>query len=169
MVGCVRKQVLLCTDDLCLQLQRLVQRFATKHDDLIHDVAYDYFGKRLATCSSDRTIRVWDQDDRHEWRCSAEWTAHNGSIWKVHWAAPEYGQILASCSFDRTVCIWEESEGMHINFWTVAPPRCLPHASACVFVFLLSGNGSTPAKCMIRLPISSFLCAVYGLFAFPLR
>lgn len=90
-----------------------MQRFATKHEDLIHDVAYDYFGKRLATCSSDRTIRVWDLDDNEEWRCSAEWTAHTGSIWKVHWAAPEYGQILASCSFDRTVCIWEEPEGMH--------------------------------------------------------
>jgi WD40 repeat protein len=93
-----------------------VQRFATKHEDLIHDVSYDYFGKRLATCSSDRVIRVWDLDDRQEWRCSGEWTAHNGSIWKVHWAAPEYGQILASCSFDRTVCIWEEPEGSFRRF-----------------------------------------------------
>lgn len=31
----------------------------TDHEDLIHDVAYDFYGKRLATCSSDQTVKVW--------------------------------------------------------------------------------------------------------------
>jgi hypothetical protein len=36
--------------------------------------------------------------------------AHNGSVWKVAWAHPEFGMgVLASASFDRTVCIWEET------------------------------------------------------------
>jgi hypothetical protein len=26
------------------------------HKDLIHDVAYDWYGRRLATCSSDQAI-----------------------------------------------------------------------------------------------------------------
>lgn len=30
----------------------------TDHEDLIHDVAYDFYGKRLATCSSDQTVKV---------------------------------------------------------------------------------------------------------------
>lgn len=36
--------------------------------------------------------------------------AHNGPVWKLEWAHPEFGQVLASCSFDRTVCIWEEPQ-----------------------------------------------------------
>ena len=30
----------------------------TGHQDLVHDVSYDYFGRRMATCSSDQRIRV---------------------------------------------------------------------------------------------------------------
>jgi hypothetical protein len=28
------------------------------HEDLIHDVAYDFYGRRMATCSSDQTVKV---------------------------------------------------------------------------------------------------------------
>lgn len=28
------------------------------HKDLIHDIAYDYYGRRLATCSSDQSVKV---------------------------------------------------------------------------------------------------------------
>ncbi|EFA80114.1 hypothetical protein PPL_06936 [Heterostelium album PN500] len=89
---------------------RVFHRFPTQHDDLIHDVSYDFYGKRLATCSSDQKIKVWDLNENGKWVMSAEWKSHSGSVWKVAWAHPEYGQVLASCSFDRTVCIWEEGE-----------------------------------------------------------
>lgn len=29
-----------------------------EHKDLIHDVAYDYYGLRMASCSSDQTVKV---------------------------------------------------------------------------------------------------------------
>jgi len=90
---------------------RAFQKFSTQHEDFIHDLSYDFYGKRMATCSSDQKIKVWDLNDRSEWVCSAEWKAHNGSIWRVEWAHPEFGTIIASCSFDRTVCVWEEQEG----------------------------------------------------------
>jgi len=54
---------------------------------------------------------VWDLDGQNKWKCSSEWKAHTGAIWKIKWAHPEFGQILASCSFDKTVRIWEETEG----------------------------------------------------------
>jgi hypothetical protein len=42
-------------------------RFKTDHEDLIHDIAYDYYGKRLATCSADQHITIWDLcDDENE-------------------------------------------------------------------------------------------------------
>ena len=34
--------------------------FETGHGDMVHDAAFDYYGKRLATASSDRTIKVFD-------------------------------------------------------------------------------------------------------------
>ena len=63
------------------------------HEDLIHDVAYDFYGKRMATCSSDQKVKVWDQDEAGNWNCSASWKTHNGSVWKVTWAHPEFGQV----------------------------------------------------------------------------
>ena len=29
------------------------------HKDLIHDVSYDFYGKRMATCSSDQSVKVY--------------------------------------------------------------------------------------------------------------
>ncbi|XP_054724814.1 nucleoporin SEH1-like [Uloborus diversus] len=78
------------------------------HKDLIHDVAYDFYGKRLATCSSDQTVKIWDLGEDKQWKCTASWKTHSGSVWKVTWSHPEFGQVIATCSFDRTVAVWEE-------------------------------------------------------------
>lgn len=82
-----------------------------EHKDLIHDVAFDYYGERMATCSTDQFVKVWDQDEQGNWNLTASWKAHSGSVWKVTWAHPEFGQVLATCSFDRTAAIWEEIIG----------------------------------------------------------
>ncbi|XP_046970122.1 nucleoporin SEH1 [Vanessa cardui] len=84
------------------------QTIIADHKDLIHDVAYDFYGERMATCSSDQYVKVWDTDGQGGWRLTASWKAHHGSVWKVTWAHPEFGQVLATCSFDRTAAIWEE-------------------------------------------------------------
>ena len=51
----------------------------------IHDLAYDYTGHRVATCSSDQTIRIFNAAGQK----TAEWKAHYGSIWRLAWAHPE--------------------------------------------------------------------------------
>ena len=30
----------------------------TEHKDIIHDVSFDFYGRRMATCSSDHTVKV---------------------------------------------------------------------------------------------------------------
>lgn len=83
--------------------------FATNHEELIHDVVYDFYGKQLATCSSDQHIKVFDLDaTTNEWVLSDSWRAHDASIVKISWASPEFGKILASVSYDKTVRLWEE-------------------------------------------------------------
>lgn len=90
--------------------QKPFHKFPTEHKAVIHDVSYDFYGKRLATCSSDQKVKVWDLDEESHWKKTAEWKAHKGSVWKVEWAHPEFGQVIASCSVDRSICIWEEGE-----------------------------------------------------------
>ena len=88
------------------------------HDDVVNDIAFDFYGKRFATCSSDKNIRVWDLKEEGEvspserYSCSEIPRAHQSAIWRLSWAHPEFGQLLASCSEDRTACIWEEQESI---------------------------------------------------------
>ena len=71
------------------------KQVATDHKDLIHDVSYDFYGRRMATCSSDQNVKVGVQSQhRHsqkarflsylltlqvldlkdgEWHCTATW------------------------------------------------------------------------------------------------
>lgn len=35
-----------------------LQTILADHKDVIHDVAYDFYGQRMATCSSDQTVKV---------------------------------------------------------------------------------------------------------------
>jgi len=93
----------------------------TGHTEFLHDIAYDFYGRRLATCSSDTkdAIRIFRQVP------SAD---GNGSIWeeepngrlehghtcpvnKLGWAHPEFGAMIASCSDDQKVIIWKEEVG----------------------------------------------------------
>ncbi|KAK6454486.1 WD40-repeat-containing domain protein [Scheffersomyces xylosifermentans] len=85
--------------------------FITGHEELIHDVKYDFYGKHIATASSDQHIKVFDLDSStSSWVLNDSWKAHDSSIVKVSWAHPEFSssKILASCSYDRTVKVWQE-------------------------------------------------------------
>ncbi|XP_007949874.2 centrosomal protein of 192 kDa [Orycteropus afer afer] len=89
----------------------VARSIAADHKDLIHDVSFDFHGRRMATCSSDQSVKVWDKSENGDWHCTASWKTHSGSVWRVTWAHPEFGQVLASCSFDRTAAVWEEIVG----------------------------------------------------------
>ncbi len=81
------------------------------HQDLVNDISFDYYGKRFATCSSDKHIKIWTYDvDKKNWYCDDIPRAHHDSIWRLSWAHPEFGQLIASCAEDNTIKIWEEQE-----------------------------------------------------------
>lgn len=77
------------------------------HDDMIHDAGLDYYGRRLATCSSDKTIRIFEIDGESH-RLVETLKGHEGAVWCVAWAHPKFGTILASSSYDGKVLIWRE-------------------------------------------------------------
>jgi len=80
----------------------------TQHKDMIHDAQLDYYAKKLATCSSDTTVRIYDIHGDHQYQPSAELLGHDGPVWQVAWAHPKFGTVLASCSFDGKVIIHRE-------------------------------------------------------------
>jgi len=80
----------------------------TQHEDMIHDAQLDYYGKKLATCSSDRTIKLFEIGENGNTQI-AELKGHEGPVWQVAWAHPKFGGVLASCSYDRKICIWKET------------------------------------------------------------
>jgi protein transport protein SEC13 len=114
--------------------------FETSHSDAIHDCAYDYFGRRVATSSSDRTVRIFDVEassgvdgfenggsdvgadmDPHagangtsagavDGRHVATLTGHDGPVWCARWSHPKFGTLLATASFDHHVMIHKETE-----------------------------------------------------------
>ncbi|GJN91584.1 hypothetical protein Rhopal_004607-T1 [Rhodotorula paludigena] len=83
----------------------------TGHHDMIHDAQLDYYGRRLATASSDRTIRIFDVDNDDHHRLADTLQGHDGPVHALAWAHPSFGSILASCSFDGKVFIWKENDG----------------------------------------------------------
>jgi len=36
----------------------VAKSIAADHKDLIHDVSYDFHGRRMATCSSDQSVKA---------------------------------------------------------------------------------------------------------------
>lgn len=80
------------------------------HGDLVTDASYDFYGLRLATCSLDQRIKIWQLDEANgTWSTEDDWKAHDAAVSKISWAHPEFGSIIASSSFDRTVKVWEQS------------------------------------------------------------
>jgi nucleoporin SEH1 len=48
-----------------------VQDISTSHKDLIRDVAFDFYGQRMATCGLDHTVNVFDQAADGSWATTA--------------------------------------------------------------------------------------------------
>lgn len=78
--------------------------------DYVHDVSYNYYGNRLAICTSSQTISIWQLEEDSWKEASRIENAHSGPIWRLDWAHPEFGEVIASCSEDRTISIWHCSK-----------------------------------------------------------
>ena len=79
----------------------------TGHEDMVHDAQMDYYGTRLATCSSDKSVKIFEVKDGTQ-TLVTDLRGHEGPVWQVAWAHPKFGSILATCSYDRKVILWRE-------------------------------------------------------------
>ncbi|KAL9101465.1 MAG: hypothetical protein Q9163_003280 [Psora crenata] len=118
-----------------------------------HDAVLDYYGRRLATCSSDKTIKIFEIEGESH-KLTETLRGHEGAVWTrnkrsnpqtnryislIPQAHPKYGTILASSSYDGKVLIWREQGSQ----WTRVADFSLhtasvnivswsPHESGCL-------------------------------------
>ncbi|UJR23009.1 hypothetical protein I4U23_026035 [Adineta vaga] len=85
-----------------------IRQLPNLHKDFIHETAFNFYGTRMATCSSDGYVRIYDLHDDDSWRQSGcfSFPTPTGPIIRVTWAHSEFGGILATVSYDRFVHVW---------------------------------------------------------------
>ncbi|XP_037078542.1 probable cytosolic iron-sulfur protein assembly protein CIAO1 [Pollicipes pollicipes] len=78
------------------------------HTDRVWQVAWDPTGRTLASCSADRSVRLWAADAAG-WKCATVLTdGHERTVRAV--AFSPSGRLLASASFDATAAVWDREQ-----------------------------------------------------------
>uniref|UniRef100_A0AC34QU84 Protein SEC13 homolog n=1 Tax=Panagrolaimus sp. JU765 TaxID=591449 RepID=A0AC34QU84_9BILA len=95
-----------------LSLSSSCARVETSHRDVVHDAQLNFYGNRLATCSSDRLVKIFEIKANGQSFPVAELNGHEGPVWQVSWAHPQLGpNTIATCSHDRKAIVWRELNG----------------------------------------------------------
>ncbi|KAF1956168.1 WD40 repeat-like protein [Byssothecium circinans] len=126
-----------------------VDLLSIEANEVQHDAVLDYYGRRLATCSSDKTIKIFEVEGESH-RLVETLKGHEGPVWCVAWAHPKYGNILASSSYDGKVIIWREQQSswqkvhdVTLHSASVNLVAWAPHEAGCLLACASSdGNVS---------------------------
>ncbi|KXL45875.1 hypothetical protein M433DRAFT_156657 [Acidomyces richmondensis BFW] len=94
---------------------------SSTHTEVLHDAVLDHYGRRLATCSSDKTLKIYSIDppsttsttnsaaaNPPTHHLTATLTGHDSAVWCVAWSHPSFGTILASCGYDGRILLFRE-------------------------------------------------------------
>jgi transducin (beta)-like 1 len=89
---------------LCAIGRASVVQFLEGHKGEVNKIAWDSSRRLLASCSDDRTVRVWRPFDR---MLPILLNGHTHHVYTIRWQPGTDRKILASGAFDNTVRIWD--------------------------------------------------------------
>ncbi len=104
------------------------------HTNRVISVAFSPNGKAIASCSYDKTIRVWDASTG---QCLHTLSGHSSRVWSVAFS-PD-GQTIASGSEDQTIKIWDVNTGQCL--------KTLTGQSSWIISITFSPNHQSLHKC----------------------
>jgi len=90
-------------------------RISAQHSDVIHDVAFDLYGRRMATCASDHTVKVWDLDDQGAWKTSASFKVRPLQAWEVVGTLAPGGHTWRMCGHMQQQAARGSASRWHLN------------------------------------------------------
>ncbi len=105
---------------------RLIARI-TAHNDTLYHAVESPNGKRIATASYDRRIKIWDTSDASNPRELRTLIGHNDAIYDLDFSRS--GSHLISAGGDQTVKVWNVATGQRLD--TLGQP--LQEQFACRF------------------------------------
>jgi target of rapamycin complex subunit LST8 len=86
------------------------------HDTYILKTKISANGKFLATCSSDKTAKVWSLDDKSKYSLLHTLHGHQRWVWDCAFSA--VSSYLVTCSSDQSARLWDLSQGEPIRHYT---------------------------------------------------
>ncbi len=80
------------------------------HSDTVYGLSFNPDGKKIATCSSDKIIKVWDVPSG---KFDKSFEGHTNHVLDVGWSAD--GKFLASAGGDNVVKVWDYEKGEQLR------------------------------------------------------
>ncbi len=95
------------TPHLPITPAEIVKESIAAHLFAINDIEYSPDGKHFATCSMDKSIKIWDAKAFQLLKVidKARYAGHGTSVNKLYWST--YENKLISGSDDRSISVWD--------------------------------------------------------------
>lgn len=80
------------------------------HESTVWGISFNEDGTRLASCSDDKTVKVWKSDDKDfsSWKCLITLSGyHDRSIYDVSWSS--ITGMLAAASGDDSITVYKDN------------------------------------------------------------